>query len=200
MPKKIHNPNDNATHAHAPPSGVLVPTHNDQSRPDDERFAAIERQIANLIERQSVPAVVGQTDEILEQRFSAIMRQVDSLRTQVEEVRSRPELSADDVNNLSKAMNTRVQSMIDEAVSSLKVRVSTIERSSAPSLANEVQQLGNIVIETGKLVASLDERATDLETEIVASRNRLNEINRAFNANLATSLRAVVEGLQGAPA
>lgn len=208
MPREIQT-----RHRHQPPG-------NDQLRPDsvdddysdlpcpnDERIAAIERQITELFDKhrqivaqpvEQLPAVIQEVDTAhIDQRINGMMRHIETLREQVTALSSAPSLNADDVNNLSTALNTRVQSMIDEAIGSLKVRVATIERTSAPTMANEIQQLGKIVIETGKLVASVDERTRDLEEGHVRSQQRLREISKEFNAGMARSLSLVVANLQG---
>lgn len=208
MPREIQT-----RHRHQPPGNDQLRTdfvddeHTFGPCPNDERIAAIERQITELFDKhrqivaqpvEQLPAVIQEVDtDHIDQRINGMMRHIETLREQVVSLSEAPRLDASDVNSLSTALNTRVQSMIDEAIGSLKVRVSTIERTSAPTMANEIQQLGKIVIETGKLVASVDERTRDLEEGHVRSQQRLREISKEFNAGMARSLSLVVANLQG---
>lgn len=206
MPRKVPT-----EHRHEPPSerGVApIEQPKPFECPNNERIAALERQFeafqAMLSERpEQLPAVIDD-DGHTEQRFQMMTRQITTLREQVEEVRNLPRLSPDDVNSLSTALNTRVGQMIEDAitkeVTQLKIRLSSMERTSAPSLAKDVEQLGRIVTETGKLVASLDERGHMYEQELNAARGDIKTMHAKFNREMARALSAVVQTFEGAPA
>ena len=204
MPRKLPT-----QHRHEPPTEpgahLVLKEPNEHVCPNGDRIAALERQFENFMQNfeqpEQLPAVIdNDASEHNEQRFMAMTRQITSLREQVSEVANLPRLSPDDVNNLTTAMNTRVQTMIEDAigreVTKIKIRMSSVERSSGPSLANEVEMLGAIVTETGKLVAALDERGRSLETEVTEAKAAFRSLRNEFNTDLSNSLQAVVATLQ----
>jgi tRNA A37 N6-isopentenylltransferase MiaA len=133
-----------------------------------------------------------------------MVSQISNLREQVEEVRDLPRLSPDDVNSLSTALNTRVGQMIEDGitkeVTQLKIRLSSMERTSAPTLQKDVEQLGLIVAETGKLAIAVSERGNGFEEQLDSARNEMKQMHLQFNKALADSLREVVRTFEGVPA
>jgi uncharacterized coiled-coil protein SlyX len=213
MPRKLPT-----EHRHAPPTPLhvapsttaLVPSDTALECPNDARIAALERQFARFQDEFSrpvehLPAVIQKDDgaaEHNEQRFASMQRQIQSLREQVGEVQDLPRLTQDDINNLTTALNTRVNSMIEDVISrevtQIKIRMSSMERSSSSELAKDVESLGRIVSETGKLLISIDARGRNLENEVLEAKAAFNALRREFNTDLSNSLRLVVDSLQGA--
>lgn len=173
-----------------------------QPCPNDDRITALERKFQDFIEQweapEQLPAVIN--SEHTEQRFLAMTRQIENLRRQVEEVKDLPRLAPEDVNNLSTALNTRVQSMIEQAitkeVTQLKIRLSSMERASTPELAKEFDLLSNIMSETGKLLVSIDGRVRDMDGDLQEAKAELKRLHNEFNLDLSNSLRLVVDSLQ----
>ena len=206
MPRKIPT-----NHKHEPPGesvAALGQEHAPFACSNVERIAALERQFEQFIDHLSerpeqLPAVVDDGDHN-EQRFQMMVSQISNLREQVEEVRDLPRLSPDDVNSLSTALNTRVGQMIEDGitkeVTQIKIRLSSMERTSAPTLQKDVEQLGLIVAETGKLAIAVSERGNGFEEQLDAARNEMKQMHAQFNQSLANSLREVVNTFEGVPA
>ena len=206
MPRKL--PTEHRHEPPAPISTALVPSDTAEDCPNDARIAALERQFARFQDEfarpAQLPAVIEHNDnaEHNEQRFAAMARQIQNLREQVSEVQNLPRLTQDDVNNLTTALNTRVSSMIEDVISrevtQIKIRMSSMERSSSSELAKDVESLGKIVSETGKLLISIDARGRNLENEVLEAKASFAALRREFNTDLSNSLRLVVDSLQGA--
>lgn len=212
-------------HKHTPPTQLVpvvrgndqLPTPHDQATeiqcPNDDRIAAIERHLAQRITDldnkvsaidQASPVVVQDSglDEHTNQRMDSLVRQIDTLRAQVEAVSDRPSLSPDDVNGLANGFDARVEKMISAAmvtvkdeIQRVKIDVSSVKRSSASELAEQVELIGNMVTETGKLVVHLSERGSELEKSVAETRGQLSALRDEFLGDLSATLQSMVQTL-----
>ena len=65
-------------------------------------------------------------------------------------------------------------------------------------LADEIQLLGNMVTETGKLVVHLSERGSELERNVAETRGQLSALRNEFLGDLSATLQSMVHTLEKA--
>lgn len=142
-----------------------------------------------------------------DQKIEFMVRQVENLREQVGALQDRidnQQLTAKDANDLTKAINSRMRDMIEgqitDALSELNLRVEKVERGAPGNLANDLDRVSKILAETGRLVADLHIKGSDLEQRHHEFSEELNRIRGEFNGKLASGLREVVTALEGSDA
>ena len=223
MPKPVHK-----QHRHDLPTQLVpvisggddqnLPIPHDQATeiecPNNDRIAEIERRLDqrisaldNKVEAIAIPAPVqvvdGGLEEHTQQQIAAMLRQVETLRSQVETIADKPQLTPDQVNGLASGFDARVQKLVDAAVSTVrdeiqrvKIEVSSVKRSSATDLAEQVELLGNMVTETGKLVVHLSDRGSELERNVNDTKTQLGALRAEFLGDLSATLQTMVNTLE----
>ena len=186
-------------HNHTPPTQLTLEPNtpalsqrNEVARQDDDRIAALERRFDQFFADFGPDAAAHN-----EQRFSMMAKQIAALRERVSEINDAPRLTADDVAQLSTALNAKVTRLVEDLISKevtqIKIRMNSFERSEPSNMSEEIQQLSRVMSETGKLVVQIEQRGRDLES-------KFGELKKAFYTDLSNSMRLVVDSLQGASA